>query len=263
MRALILAAGWAARMGPLAADRPKHLLPVGSRCALDFCVDRLDALPELGGIDCWTHETFLPGFRAWAARRRTRSPLRVWSNGTRAPGERRGAVGDLAQYLGRARPEGPLLVLGGDQVFDFPLGALARAAASGPAVVVVDVGTRERVKRYASVALDATGKVTRLVEKDPSPPGSLAATAIYGLPADAFAEVRAHLAQGGSPDNLGHLAESWVRRGRLRGVLASGEWIDVGSADEYARARQRFGRGERSRGEEPPDPDGRPASGVC
>ena len=28
MRALVLAAGWATRLGALATDRPKHLLPV-------------------------------------------------------------------------------------------------------------------------------------------------------------------------------------------------------------------------------------------
>jgi glucose-1-phosphate thymidylyltransferase len=241
MRGVVLAAGWGTRLGPEAQRQPKPLLPVGARTPLDWVVDALDAVPDLAGIEVATHDAFLPAFERWAAGRRTRAPLRLWSNGTRTPEARLGAVGDLARLLARARPAEALLVLGGDMVFDFGLAALAARAERDVAIVAYDVGSLERVRRYATVELDAEERVVRFVEKDPEPRTTLAAPAMYGVPADAVAEVDAYLRGGGNPDNLGYLMQWWVARRPVRAARARGRWIDVGSPDDYARARREFG----------------------
>jgi glucose-1-phosphate thymidylyltransferase len=241
VRALVLAAGWATRLGALAADRPKHLLPVGRTTPLDQVVDRLDAVAALGRIDVVTHERFRPAFDAWWARRTTRATLALRSNGTRTPESRLGAVGDLARFLEQASPGEPLLVLGGDMLFDFALDAVAEVARREPVTAVYDVGSPGLVRRYASVSLDASGRVTRFREKDPRPRGTLAAPAIYGLPPDAQDDVGRYLAEGGARDNLGFLMQWWVGRRVVRGVRVRGSWIDVGSPDEYARAVREFG----------------------
>jgi glucose-1-phosphate thymidylyltransferase len=244
MRALVLAAGWATRLGALAANRPKHLLPVGETTPLDVVVDRLDAVARVETIDVVTHEAFLAVFERWAAGRTTRARLRVWSNGATRFEERRGAVGDLHYYLERTGTRTDLLVLGGDQLFDDSLEALAETSSCEPALAVHDVGTPERVSRLASVELDAAGYVRRLVEKDPNPSTTLAAPAIYGLPARLLGEVAHYLKAEERSDNLGHLAEWLVERHPVRGVRLGGRWIDVGSPDDYDRARGEFGGGE-------------------
>jgi len=244
MRALVLAAGWARRLGTLAADRPKHLLPVGETTPLDVVVDRLDGVARVEAIDVVTHEVFLPVFERWAAGRTTRAELQVWSNGTACFEGRRGAVGDLHHHLERAGIRTDLLVLGGDQLFDDSLEALAEISSREPALAVYDVGTLERVSRLASVELDAGGYVRRLVEKDPNPSTTLAVPAIYGLPARLLGEVARYLEAEGRSDNLGHLAEWLVERHRVRAVRLGGRWIDVGSPEEYDRARREFGAEE-------------------
>ena len=245
MHALVLAAGWATRLGALAANRPKHLLPVGETTPLDVVVDRLDAVSRVETIDVLTHEAFLAIFESWATGRTTRARLRVWGNGTTRFEERRGAVGDLRHYLERSGARTDLLVLGGDQLFDDSLEAMAETSSREPVLAVHDVGTAERVSRLASVELDAEGYVRRLVEKDPNPSTTLAAPAIYGLPARLLGEIARYLETEDRSDNLGYLAEWLVERHHVRGVRLGGRWIDVGSPDEYDRARRVFG------GEEP------------
>ncbi len=247
MRALVLAAGWATRLGALAADRPKHLLPVGETTPLDVVVDRLDAVAAVEAIDVVTHDAFLPAFQRWAAARDTRARLQVWSNGTARPEERRGAVGDLQYHLERTGARTDLLVLGGDQLFDDSLETLAKASTREIALAVHDVGTLERVSRAASVELDADGYVRRLVEKDPNPSTTLAVPAIYGIPARLLGEVGRYLEAEDRSDNLGHLAEWLVEHHPVRAVPLGGRWIDVGSPDDYHRARLEFG----SEAEEP------------
>jgi glucose-1-phosphate thymidylyltransferase len=245
MRALVLAAGWATRLGSLAGDRPKHLLPVGETTPLDVVVDRLDAVRRVEAIDVVTHEAFLDLFQRWAAERTTRARLRVRGNGTTRFEERRGAVGDLHHYLEHTGTRTDLLVLGGDQLFDGSLDVLAETACREPALAIYDVGTPERVSRLASVELEAEGYVRRMLEKDPSPSTTLAVPAIYGLPAPLLGEVGRYLQAGGRPDNLGYLAEWLVEHHRVRGIWLEGRWIDVGSPEDYERACREFG------GEEP------------
>jgi NDP-sugar pyrophosphorylase family protein len=107
--------------------------------------------------------------------------------------------------------------------------------------VLYDVGSAERVSRLASVELDAEDRVVSFVEKDPSPRTTLACVALYGLPADALGDVAAYLEAGGAPDNLGHFVEWLHRRRAVRGLRLEGRWVDVGTPEEYARARRLFG----------------------
>lgn len=241
MRGLVLAAGWGTRLGAAGGGLPKPLLPVAGRTPLDFAVDALDALPGLRAIDVVSNAAHLAQYQRWAAQRRTRAALALADNGARTPEARLGAVGDLAGYLARERPAEPLLVLGGDMVFDFSLAPLAALAEREVALVAYDVGTPERVRRYATLELDAGGRVTRFVEKDPAPRTTLAAPAIYGAPADALGDVPRYLGEGGHPDNLGYLMQWWVARRPVRAARAHGRWIDVGDAEEWARARREFG----------------------
>jgi NDP-sugar pyrophosphorylase family protein len=241
MRAVVLAAGWATRLGALAANRPKHLLPVGQTTPLDVVVERLDAVVRVAAIDVVTNDAFLGVFERWAEGRTARARLRIWGNGTARFEERRGAVGDLHYYLERTGTRDDLLVLGGDQLFDDSLEALAETSIHEAALAVYDVGTLERVSRLASVELDAEGYVRRVVEKDPHPTTTLAAPAIYGLPARLLDEVARYLEAEDRSDNLGYLAEWLVQRHRVRGIRLGGRWIDVGSPEEYDRARREFG----------------------
>jgi dTDP-glucose pyrophosphorylase len=61
MRAIILAGGYAKRMGQLAAELPKSLLPIAGRPAIDYILDRLDDTgPEK--ILLTTNMKFKPAF---------------------------------------------------------------------------------------------------------------------------------------------------------------------------------------------------------
>jgi NDP-sugar pyrophosphorylase family protein len=244
VRALVLAAGWARRLGSIAEQCPKPLLPVSGRTPLDFVVDAADRVDAVTQIDVVTHDGFLPRFEEWAGRRAaTRARLGVHGNGTRRPDAALGAVGDLARFLASVETPEPFLVMGGDMVFDADLAELAAVARDELAIAVYDVGDVARVRQLASVELDTDARVRRFVEKDPDPTTPWAAPALYGLPADALGDASAYLAGGGERDNLGHLVEWWLARRTVRGVRLAGRWIDVGTPAEYQRARREFSGG--------------------
>ena len=241
MQALVLAAGWATRLGDVTGGGPKHLLPIGSRVVIDFVVDRLSAVPEVGRVSVITHEVFFPLFMEWAAAREGRLPVTVMSDGTSSLDGRLGAVGDLAYFIRESGVDDDLLAVAGDNLFDFDLAPLARAARQDLVVGLYDVGALDLASLYGVVEIDDRGVVTSFVEKPKRPRSTLASAAVYGIPRKQLGVVQAYLDAGGDPDKSGDLIAWLHTRERVLGQVFSGRWIDIGSPDEYARAQAEFG----------------------
>src|SRR5581483_4842963 len=95
MQALILAAGYATRLGELTRDRPKPLLPVAGRAMIDHLLDKLEVVPDIDRITVVTNTRFAPLFREWAETRRRGWPIIVLDDGTDSDANKRGAIGDI------------------------------------------------------------------------------------------------------------------------------------------------------------------------
>jgi glucose-1-phosphate thymidylyltransferase len=91
--------------------------------------------------------------------------------------------------------------------------------------------------KYSEVMLDATGaRVTRFREKPANPKSNLSAIAVYLLPRELPTLVREYLASGGNPDAPGHFIAWLSERTPLEAMRLDGRWIDIGSAEDLARA---------------------------
>jgi len=85
VHALILAAGFGTRLGPLGEQVPKALLPIGSRRAIDFVLAAAEAVPQIRRVDVVGNQRFHAQLAAWAATSGATRPLRVWNDGAAAP----------------------------------------------------------------------------------------------------------------------------------------------------------------------------------
>ena len=241
MHALVLAAGWATRLGSITGGGPKHLLPIGSRTVIDFVVDRLGAVSEVEHVTVITHDVFFKRFVEWAADRQGRPPVTVMSDGTDSLDTRLGAVGDMAHFIRESGIDDDLLAIAGDNLFDFDLAPLARMARRDLVVGLYDVGSLELATRYGVVEIDDTDVVTSFVEKPERPRSTLASAAIYGIPRAHLGAVQSFMDAGGDPDKSGELIAWLYTHERVLGQVFAGRWIDIGSPDEYARAQAEFG----------------------
>ena len=117
MKALILAAGYATRLRPLTDSIPKMLLPLAERPMLDYLLDRLREVDELGEIHLVTNARFAQAFEDWAP-----EDLTVHDDGTTSNDDRLGAIGDIAFAIERGGLEGEdLLIVAGDNLIGYSL----------------------------------------------------------------------------------------------------------------------------------------------
>ncbi len=249
MKALILAAGYATRLRPLTDTVPKQLLPVGGRPMVDWILDKIRET-DVEEIHLVTNARFASHFERWAEGTGTR----VHDDGTSTNDDRLGAIGDLQFVREHAGLDDDLLVIAGDNLFDFSLRAYEwywRGRGPGASCVAVhDVGDRELAKKYGVVGVAEQDRIVAFVEKPEDPPSTLAATATYLFAREHVALVDTYLGDGNPPDQPGNFV-AWLHpRVPVYAYRFEGGWFDIGDRAQLLEAdnlmRRRQGLPERS-----------------
>jgi glucose-1-phosphate thymidylyltransferase len=239
MNAIILAAGYATRLRPLTDTWAKELLPVGGRPIIDRIVDSLAAVDEVDAVHVVTNARKADAFRAWAEGR----DVTVHDDGTTSNDDRLGAIGDMQFVIESAGIDDDLLVIAGDNLFEFRIPDFVsfwRSKGRASAVAVRDVGSLELAAQYGIVALDADARVTDFVEKPADPPSTLAATATYLFHRDHAALIEGYLAAGQPADQPGRFV-AWLQREEpVYGWVFDSSWYDIGNQEQLLEADNRL-----------------------
>ncbi|MFN2470660.1 MAG: nucleotidyltransferase family protein [Gaiellaceae bacterium] len=242
MKAIVLAAGYATRLRPLTDRVAKPLLPLAGRPMLEYLVEAIRAA-GVDEIHVVTNDRFAADFERWAA---GRPNLVVHDDGTSTDQDRLGAIGDLRFTIERGELEGDsVLVVAGDNLFDFPLAELVefwREKGDGSAIAVREVADPQLLRQYSVLEVDADDRVTSFVEKPDDPRGTLAGVAIYVLHSDHLPLVRRYLDEGNVPDQPGRLFAWLSERAPLYAYRFAGDWLDIGDRDQLLEADNRMRR---------------------
>jgi glucose-1-phosphate thymidylyltransferase len=244
MKALILAAGYATRLYPLTLDKPKALLPVGSKTILDYIIDRMEELPELSEILIVTNEKFDSAFRQWQAGRACTKPLKIMNDGTVSDQDKLGAIGDIQLVIERERIEDDLFVLAGDNLFTFPLRGYVDYfhRVKRDCILVQDMEDQEELKRVGVVELDEGMTVRSFEEKPRHPKTNLGVFAMYIYRKETLPLFQAYLSEGNSPDAPSHFPEWLYARQEVKAYLAEGVIYDIGTHGAYKEVQEIFKR---------------------
>jgi len=242
MKAVLLCAGYATRMGALTANFPKALLPVADRPILDYLIDDLVSLARMSELIVVTNHRDHAHFEEWRAGRSSAADpsIRLIDDGTTSNENRLGAIGDLALAIAEVGAEEPLLVAAGDNLFriDWEAWLTDLEAAPSSMVLVARETDRAKLQRSGVAELDSTGRLLRLWEKPEDPPSELCCPPLYWLTAEALAEIDRCRAANPEADAPGHLIAWLAERVEVRTHEMRGERLDVGDAASYAAAAE-------------------------
>ena len=239
MKALILAAGYATRLRPLTDTCAKELLPVGGRPIVDRIVDNLAHVAEIDEVHLVTNARKAPWFHEWANGR----DVTIHDDGTTSNDDRLGAIGDMLFVVDRIGADDDLLVIAGDNLFDFHLRDLVgfwQTKGAASAVAVRDVGSLELARQYGIVDLDPSGRIRSFVEKPPDPASTLAATATYLYHRDHVALIRTYVETEANADQPGRFVAWLHRRAPVYGWVFTEAWYDIGDGAQLLEADNRL-----------------------
>ena len=206
---------------------------------LDYLLDRVDEIDELGRAHLVSNARFADDFRRWAEQRSGRLPVEVLDDGTTSNDDRLGAIGDIRFTLEQARlADDDLFVVAGDNLIGYDLRDYVRfwRERGGSAIALRHEPDVELITQYGVVELDEADRVVSFEEKPAEPRSSLAATAAYLYPADHVALIPQYLDEGNPPDAPGNFVAWLHSRAPVYGYRFTGDWLDVGNREQLLEA---------------------------
>lgn len=247
MKALILAAGYGTRLYPLVTDTPKPLLPVADKPLINHIIEKLIGLLNLEELLVVSNEKFFANFVQWADKTQKEFPvpIRIVNDGTTTPENRLGSVGDIDFSIRSLNISDDLFVLGGDNLFDYPLAdfvAFASARKTAVSVGLYDIHNLKEATMYGVVELNATHKVVSFEEKPANPKSTLISMCCYYFPKTTLSYLGEYKKASGKMDKAGEYIHWLSQQKEVYGFKFFGKWYDIGSIESYKEAQEKFKR---------------------
>ena len=228
MKCLILAGGFGTRLYPLTIYKAKTLLEYKGKPLLSHILDRIP-----GSIDTLVscNRKFEADFRRWqknAARQVELCVEHVWTHE-----QKKGAVGSLEFWVSSKSITEDLLVIAGDNYFEFSLAEfISTYNGKNVLVAVYDIGDMSKASRFGIVSLNGK-RIVEFQEKPAQPHSSLVSTGIYIFPPRIFPLLSRYCAES-KRDNLGSFIAHLIERDEVHARIFTETWCDIGSAEDLA-----------------------------
>jgi len=237
VNALILAAGYATRMGPIAQDRPKALLPVADRPVLDYLVEAIRSIASIQRVSLVTNQKFFGRFQEWSDDRR-QWDVRIINDGTVSNEKRLGAIADLQLAIGQGVASDDLLIAAADNIFmlSFPRFAEFFSKCGTDCITAHLEEDIAKLRKTGVIEMDGKGRVISFEEKPDHPRSTYACPPLYILKRETLELVSQYLALNENPDAPGHFIAWLASRRRLHAYLFEEPRYSIGDELSYRHA---------------------------
>jgi len=245
MQALILAAGYATRLYPLTQDMPKSLLKIRQRPIIDYIVEKIEPLKEIERIFIVSNHKFYPQFCTWLEPKLQSSPNRfkLINDGSSCLEDKLGAVGDMHLAIKQEAIDDDLLIVAGDNLFDFDLADFIEfASAKKPqnSICLYLSNNHLDLTRFGIAQLNGGFEILNFEEKPAFPKSNLIGTCIYFLPKEKLSLVSAYLKSGNHNDTPGSYIRWLTQTDKVCGKISDGIWYDLGDFESITEAALHF-----------------------
>lgn len=244
MKNVVIAAGYATRLGTLTRNFPKPLLKIGEDTILGRMLDDVDRIPEIDGHIIITNHKFAPIFEDWKKEQKFQKPITIVDDGTETNDTRLGAVCDLLFAMEQLHIDDDMLVVAADNLLFFSFQEFVDfARQKGTSCIMChEQPSIEKLQRTGVVELDADNKVLGVEEKPRVPKSRWAVPPFYIYVKNDLDLVRHAVENGCGKDAPGNLAHYMVGHTTMHAWLMSAGRFDIGSLDTYRQAIELYGR---------------------
>ncbi|MBI2546242.1 nucleotidyltransferase family protein [Candidatus Woesearchaeota archaeon] len=245
--AILLCAGYATRLYPLTLDKPKPLLPIAGKPMIEHIIERIEEIDAIDHIYIVTNNKFYDKFMYWQENFDSKIPITIVNDNTKSEHERLGAVGDIHFAIQTANIDEDILVVAGDNLFEFSLLNLYEFYKEKQASVVALYDVKHKhiiANKLGAVEVGDDSKIIKFEEKPAEPKTTLAATACYLLTKEDVELLEECIKANKKPDNLGDFIKYLSEKKHVYGFVFEEKWFDIGSHEQLKEAdmfwRQKF-----------------------
>ena len=244
MKNIVIAAGYATRLGELTKNFPKPLLKIGENTILGRMLDDIDKIPEIDEHIIITNHKFAGIFEEWALKQSYTKPVTIVDDGTETNDTRLGAVCDLLFAMDKLKIDEDMLVVAADNILFFCFQEFVDfAKAKGTSCIMChEQPSIEKLQRTGVIVLDDNDKVLNMEEKPQEPKSHWAVPPFYIYLKKDLEKVRHSVENGCGKDAPGNLAHYMVEQVEMHAWKMTAGRFDIGSLDTYKEACEKFGK---------------------
>ena len=244
MKNIVIAAGYATRLGELTRNFPKPLLKIGENTILGRMLDDIDLIPEIDEHIVITNHKFAPIFEEWAKEQHCEKPITIVDDGTETNDTRLGAVCDLLFAMEQLHIDDDLLVVAADNLLFFSFQEFVDfAKEKGTSCIMChEQPSIEKLQRTGVIVVDEQMRVLNMEEKPQEPKSHWAVPPFYIYRKEDLDLVRHSVENGCGKDAPGNLAHYMVEHATMHAWPMSAGRFDIGSLDTYYEAVEKYGK---------------------
>ena len=238
MKAIILAAGYGARLYPLTKVYAKPLLPVAGKPVLEYLLDKIQPVEKIDKIYIVVNNKFFRDFERWKTDLNFPKTIDFINDGTTSNNERLGAIGDLQFALEQKSITEDVLVLGGDNIFLFSFVEFVEFfdQKRADSITVHKLNELEKLRRTGVVEVDEDNRVLGFEEKPAKPRSNFASPPCYIFTHETIDDIERYLSKGNNPDAPGNFIKWLYREKEVYAFEFSEERYDIGNLEFYQKA---------------------------
>lgn len=247
MKTIVLAGGYATRLYPITADRAKPLLPVAGKPIIDYV---LATYPFSDRPIVSTNRRFAPQFMAW--HKQSGRDVEIVVEETSAEMEKLGTVGAIGFLIRTLGLDEDLLVIGGDNIFEFSIESFLAAYRERPLIALYDLKDLDRVRGRYGAAIVEGKQIIDFQEKPQYPTSTLVSTACYVYPQQTLPLIGEFLRKAGPGKDAPGYFNAWLLKEAGRAIDAftfDTGWYDIGDRASYIEANQHYAKRDTVTGE--------------
>ena len=275
MKCVVIAAGYATRLGELTKNFPKPLLKIGENTILGRMLDDIDRIPDIDEHIIITNHKFAPIFEEWVKANtnltnvtniktntdntdqtdkkesvksnksvfKYKKPITVVDDGTETNETRLGAVCDLLFAMDKLAIDDDMLVVAADNLLFFSFQEFVDFAKEKQTSCIMchEQPSIEKLQRTGVVELDSDYRVLGMEEKPQVPKSHWAVPPFYIYLKKDLDLVRHSVENGCGKDAPGNLAHYMVEHTTMHAWPMSAGRFDIGSLDTYYEAQRLYG----------------------
>lgn len=244
MKNVVIAAGYATRLGELTKNFPKPLLKIGENTILGRMLDDIDRIPEIDEHIIITNHRFAPIFEQWVSEQHYDKPITIVDDGTETNESRLGAVCDLLLAMDQQHIDSDLLVVAADNLLFFSFQEFVDFAKEKQTSCIMchEQPSIEKLQRTGVIVVDEQMRVLNMEEKPQQPKSHWAVPPFYIYLKKDLDLVRHSVENGCGKDAPGNLAHYMVEHTVMHAWPMSAGRFDIGSLDTYYEAVEKYGK---------------------
>lgn len=243
MKNIVIAAGYATRLGELTKNFPKPLLKIGDSTILGRMLDDIDTIPEIDEHIIITNHKFAHIFEDWKKEQTYTKPVTIIDDGTETNETRLGAVCDLLFAMDKLNINDDMLVVAADNILFFSFKEFVDfAKEKGTSCIMChEQPSIEKLQRTGVIVVDDNMKVLNMEEKPQQPKSHWAVPPFYIYKKSDLDLILHSVENGCGKDAPGNLAHYMVEHTTMHAWQMSAGRFDIGSLDTYYEACEKFG----------------------